>query len=1538
MKITLIQTNAMHSIILPDKISGQYFVDHTNAVGEHERLLSIVPNGEEWQVECGMKSYIIAKDNSDNIRKFSIKNGVRNIWICIRRTGEKALLIFEDNSAEKTVFKKYNIRSSISIGSNPANTVCLKSNLVGDKIADIIYDGKSMIYKECSANARTYINGIRTPEKALLPGDNIYILGYSIIVGRDILAFNNTPALTIQQGALTEFIYPERQLEDIRQYFDDVHTNPLFTIAPRFYESMTPCDIEVMMPPNLNNGNKKPAVLQMGPSFTMGTASATTAVITVVNGIDQGREISSMLPTIVMACSMMLSAIIWPIISKSYEKAHDSKQEKQRKKYYLKYLDDIREEIHAAINEQKEHLLAAYPSLEEIYDIADRRTVRLWERLIDSDDFLSVCAGLGAVPLLGDVRFEKNKNPMNPDILVDVMENLKAENRDIPDAPVIFSLKDHRVMGVIGDRPKAIEFASGMIVQLAALHCYDVMKLVIIYDPEENAQWEHLRWLPHTWDKSHSVRYVATNLDELKPVTASLESLLIEEADRNYVPDCHYVVLFASRDLYEKTNLVSDILKSDASSAFSVITLFDELSQLPKECTLTVELGEKSVLRTAGSTTGRELTPLSSDNVDLRKITVALSAVRLNDAANKFQLPNMISFLDLYEVKYIEELNLMKRWTENNPVTSLAAPIGVDSKGGICNLDLHQKAHGPHGLIAGTTGSGKSEFIMTFILSLAVNYSPKEVSFVLIDYKGGGMAVAFSQLPHVAGIITNLDGASVNRSLISIESELKRRQRVFLETGKMLGTTINDIYTYQRLCRENNFIEPMQHMFIISDEFAELKKQQPEFMDKLISAARIGRSLGVHLILATQKPSGVVNDQIWSNSRFKICLKVQDREDSTEVIKRPDAAAITQTGRFYMQVGYNEVFDLGQSAWCGADYAPDSTEKANENDKITIIDNVGRVIAETSKKSARAASVKNDSGKVKPETQIEAIVKHITEVAEIDDIKAMPLWLDTIPFDIKQNATEEKYGYTYSGCAPIVAMGECDIPEKQTQELMTVSAADGNIFLCGSEGSGKTSFLFSYIYGVLANYSPAKNVFYILDFSSETLKAFENYNGVGAVITLTQKEKLDSLMSYIAKEISIRREKLATVSGGFPEYNREHDDMPAMIIVISNYGAFKESYEDYESSIEMFTRDGQKLGIFFIVTGLTSSSMKFRMMQNFKQSFAMNLNDDSYVSVIGSTQGKLPASGKGRGLMIGEDDIVCEFQTAFLTDGDVYRYVVDNAEAVNEKWKGKRAFKIKTLPEYYTAEMAEEYSVEDKPLMVPIALDTQFAEPVYADLYSRVNLLLHGGTDIQPALGALTEYLSGKARIIVLDPDNGYIANGTECECYRGDQVVEKIHELYQTALERYHETKKENADPDEYVYPGERIVIIFNSLASCERHIQQKIASQFTEEQLDIMHHTVGERIKELENVLRGAPCDYGITCLICEKATGMYKYVTTPWFTRNCKLNKYFWFGPKLSSEDTFKHAKLRDNNLDYGENLGYSVNKGQTQLVEFMTTEEE
>lgn len=480
---------------------------------------------------------------------------------------------------------------------------------------------------------------------------------------------------------------------------------------------------------------------------------------------------------------------------------------------------------------------------------------------------------------------------------------------------------------------------------------------------------------------------------------------------------------------------------------------------------------------------------------ELSEVVKAAANIKMDIADQTYSLPNVITFLEMFGVNKIEHINPLMRWKENNPTISLAAPIGVDTMGELFYLDLHEKFQGPHGLVAGMTGSGKSEFIITYILSMAANYHPDEVAFILIDYKGGGLTGAFEdeekgiKLPHLAGTITNLDGAAVKRSLISIQSELRRRQAIFNNARRVSNEGTMDIYKYQKLYRDKVVTEPVPHLFIISDEFAELKSQQPEFMEQLISTARIGRSLGVHLILATQKPSGVVDDQIWSNSRFRVCLKVQDKADSNDMIKRPDAAELSNTGRFYLQVGFNEFFALGQSAWCGAPYNEDGVSDKNVDNSIKVIDSIGRVVKEVK-------PPKKEGNSKQRQKQIVAMVKYLSGLAKEENISVRPLWLNPIPAMIYPEKLIKKYNIK-NGAAhelnPVI--GELDDPFNQNQEILTLPFSScGNILVYGVAGAGKLTMLTTMVYELIRVHSAEYLNIYILDFGAETLRMFEKHH------------------------------------------------------------------------------------------------------------------------------------------------------------------------------------------------------------------------------------------------------------------------------------------------------------------------------------------------------------------------------------------------------------------------------------------------------------
>ena len=365
-----------------------------------------------------------------------------------------------------------------------------------------------------------------------------------------------------------------------------------------------------------------------------------------------------------------------------------------------------------------------------------------------------------------------------------------------------------------------------------------------------------------------------------------------------------------------------------------------------------------------------------------------------------------------------------------------------------------------------------------------------------------------------------------------------------------------DIYKYQKLYRNGVMDTPVPHLFIISDEFAELKDQQPEFMSQLISTARIGRSLGVHLILATQKPSGVVNEQIWANSRFKVCLKVQDRADSMDMLKRPEAAELLETGRFYLQVGYNELFEMGQSAWCGAPYVPENSVERQNDESVMLIDRQGTVLEEAKPQK------KSTSGSDQNKKQIVEIARYIAQIAKEEHMSAKPLWLPEIPAVITVEYLEEKYGYQADSYLN-PAVGELDDPFNQSQRLLTVPLTEkGNVLCYGAAGSGKENFLTTMLYSLYRHHSSRELNVYILDFGAETLQMFADAPQTGDFVVSGEEEKIQNLFRYLNQELKRRKKLFSEAGGDYLSYTRQgKEKVPNLLVLINDYTGFSEQYE-----------------------------------------------------------------------------------------------------------------------------------------------------------------------------------------------------------------------------------------------------------------------------------------------------------------------------------------------------------------------------------------
>ena len=617
------------------------------------------------------------------------------------------------------------------------------------------------------------------------------------------------------------------------------------------------------------------------------------------------------------------------------------------------------------------------------------------------------------------------------------------------------------------------------------------------------------------------------------------------------------------------------------------------------------------------------------------------------------------------------------------------------------------------------------------------------------------MANLFKNLPHLLGTITNLDGAQSMRALASINAEIHRRERLFREFE------VNHINQYQKKFKNGEATEPLPHLFLISDEFAELKVNQPDFIKELVSIARVGRSLGVHLILATQKPSGVVDDQIWSNSRFKLALKVADRTDSMEMLKTPDAAEITQTGRAYLQVGNNEVYELFQSAWSGADYQPDKDELGIEDHTIYLINDLGQY--EVLNQDLSGLDLAEDIKEVP--TELEAIVSQIQVLTESQQIPPVPQpWLPPLKERMTlqelepiqpQEAWEQKKPVS-------VLLGMADIPQAQKQEPVSVNLSkDGHILLYGSPGTGKTTFLQSAAMDLARKFSPKDVTLYLMDFGTNGLAPLGQLPQVADTLLLDQTEKIAKFVRIMERELNRRKKLLSDYGVGTLELYRQASGQqePAIVILLDSYESMRE--EAYEAELfkllVRISREGLSIGVHLLVTAGRQSNLRAQFYANFKHQLSLPQNDVGEVrSIVGSTPLAATMEDiKGRALMKRDevDVIQLALPVAGVNDAQVLNNLRQEVASLQEAWTGQRPSAIPMVPEELTeADFYSRASVQAayNRGLVPLGLDMETVEPITWDL-SKGNLLYL--TDKEEQMSAFTRHIArGKQKVIVLAP------------------------------------------------------------------------------------------------------------------------------------------------------------------------------------------
>lgn len=1351
-----------------------------------------------WKISC-----------SDNIY-FDVGD-VRKLFSCDLRHGDtftvryqtsdqevfKVEFLFDFDNEKQVYDCEFDLggRNQLAIGNRSNCDIQLDSPYVRGDVVNLIKKADKWYLIQEKSLYGVYINGTKLTKASceLKDYDFFSMANYHFYYKQNKLYTNVDE--TMRVIGLT---YHTSKTESVLEY-------PLFNRNTRINTVLPTTAIEVLDPPSKPEKPEENLLMTLIPAVVM-------LILTVV--IRGFMSSTSGTFVIFSICTMSLG-IITSIVTHFQGKKKYKVKVEEREKSYREYIEQKKQNITLYRNEERELLNHIFPNMETGIEMVKQFSGDLFDKTPEDEDFLCVRLGTGAIEAVRKINYKNQEKFVSDDELTYMPEQVEKQFHNIEKAPIVLHLKNCNAVGVIGDDVNQHAFAQNMILDIAIHHFYEDVKFTFIMNEKQQKDYKWVRFLPHVSSDGSSVRRIACDEDSRTVLFENLYKELSWRIEHVKKAVFEHLVIFVLDEMRIKTHPLAKFI-ADAASINVTFIFFEEYKEkLPLWCDylINVQSQEASIVSTKDENEKFEFEYVPVPQKTAEMIASRLAPVYCERVNLEGSLVKSVTLFEILQIYNVDDLDLEKRWGASRVHKSMAAPLGVKTKNETVYLDLHEKAHGPHGLVAGTTGSGKSEILQSYILSAATLFHPYEVGFVIIDFKGGGMANQFEKLPHMLGSITNIDGNEINRSLSSIKAELLKRQSYFAEAG------VNHIDKYILKYKNKEVETPLPHLVIIVDEFAELKAEYPDFMKELISAARIGRSLGVHLILATQKPSGQVNEQIWSNSRFKLCLKVQTPEDSNEMIKSPLAAEIIEPGRAYFQVGNNEIFELFQSGYSGAPEKTSSDSYATRTYSISSVSMAGKKECVYQKKKVEEEKSNR--------TQLEAIVDYVAQycnenaIEKLADI-CMPPLEKVINYPNKVEAA-----HTFE---TIVEIGIVDDPDRQRQDKAVLNLSAENTMIIGSSQYGKTNLLQNIIRGLATQYSPKEVNIYIMDFASMVLKNFESLHHVGGVVCSSDDEKFKNLFKLLLTEIEVRKQKLvqAGVSSFVSYKEMGKTDLPQIVLLVDNYTAVKELYLQEEDPLLMVCREGLAVGISVVICNQQTSGLGFRYMSTFAKRIALYCNESSEYSSVLDRCKIVPANVAGRAVTEIQKNLY-EMQTYLSFEGEKEIERVNQMRTFVEKqnalYSNVFARKIPEIPTILEEQdFVKEYQISRKEsYVVPVGLEYEQISVVDIDLLQIGTFSIIG----RPSGGKtnmLKIFFNQLYQNMFTNPTDVYLIDGMskglrEFRDYGfvkeysidAEDFVTYVEEIYDEAVERYERVTKEELDLTEEPL---MLVVVQNDMA----------------------------------------------------------------------------------------------------------------------------
>ncbi|MFE4409894.1 FtsK/SpoIIIE domain-containing protein [Streptomyces sp. NPDC056821] len=957
----------------------------------------------------------------------------------------------------------------------------------------------------------------------------------------------------------------------------------------------------------------------------------------------------------------MIMALMSPLMLLAnyfMDKKQGRKSHAKQVKEYKEHKERIEEEAREALRTERVDRRDAIPDPAAVLAFATGPRTRLWERRRTDADHLLIRVGTGRV------RSEVVLDDPEQD------EHKREVTWRIEDSPVALPLKDLGVVGIAGPGDSAQALGRWAVAQTAVLHSPMDVQFYVLTENDAHSRWDWVRWLPHARPSGGQdvnvligtdSETVGARVGELTQLLDARQKALKEKGNRSDGPafsDPDIVVVWdGSRRLRSLPGVVRLLREGPAVSMFAVC-LDEEERFLPGECQAvvlaeprrtddsaavpesapqaavggfpsfqawhqTAQQGEQAAEKAlelrlrVEQTAARRRRDVRPDFVSpawCARVSRSLSSLRdISGETEDSALPAASRLLDVLHLEPPTRDAIAARWRTGGQSTM--AVIG-ESYDGPFGIDLRRD--GPHGLIAGTTGSGKSELLQTIVAALAVANTPENMTFVLVDYKGGSAFKDCVKLPHTVGMVTDLDAHLVERALESLGAELKRREHI------LAAADAKDIEDYQDLVRRDPSHASVPRLLIVIDEFASMVRDLPDFVTGLVNIAQRGRSLGIHLLLATQRPSGVVSPEIRANTNLRIALRVTDAGESTDVIDAPEAGHISKStpGRAYVRLGHASLIPF-QSGRVGG-------RRPGAADPQALAPWAGPLSWE----DLGRAALRKPKSEAREDDEITDLKVLVDAVREANRTLAIPAqhspWLPALEETLLLDDVPAVHA---QGALPAAPYGVEDLPSDQARRPVAVDFATfGHLLVGGAPRTGRSQLLRT-IAGSLGRTQSCADVhLYGIDCGNGALNPLTRLPHCGAVVGRNQLERVVRLFTRLTGELNRRQDLLA--EKGFADIGEqraavaEDERLPHIVLLLDRWEGWLPTLGEYDhgdltDQLFAMMREGASVGLHVVLTG-DRQVLSGRISSLTEDKYGLRLADRGDFSMLDINARKVP--------------------------------------------------------------------------------------------------------------------------------------------------------------------------------------------------------------------------------------------------------------------------------------------------------------------------